>query len=449
MPESIKIKARRQEFAIKNNAPMRQPDSGQASKEVGPMHTKFEGSFHTDRVQRILAVDDEPYILNAIRRLFRDQPVRLETAESGEEALSVMAAYVPDLVILDITMPGIDGYEVCRRIKSDTDLNRTMVLMLSAHNRLDDRLNGYRIAADDYLTKPYEPEELKAKVDVLLRLKCARDKLEWLNSQLEAEVHRQANALMRKEKQAIIGQMIQGIVHNLRGPLMVIDGNRSIAELLVQSLMQEESREPQSIQTRQHLKKCLDKISEGTQRTATLINNLLAAGGRDDGDGKVDVNLNDVIRREADFLTHDLAEKHGIRVHTDLANHLPMVKGHDTDFSQIVYNLIKNAADAMAYSETRDLTITTQHDPGGTITLRFSDTGCGIAAEALDKIFDPFFSTKSRRQEGTTDHSTGTGIGLYFCSQLVKSYGGDISVESQSGQGTIFTITLPTEDRSV
>ena len=402
------------------------------------------GSAEKQRM-KILCVDDEPSHLKAVRRLFKNYPGELMFAASGREALDIVCESDPDLVILDINMPGMDGFEVCRQIKSNPDKNTTMVLMVSGRVELEDRLTGYRAAADDYLTKPYDPSELIAKADVLLRLKAARDDLALLNRQLEEEVRRQAVALMRKERQALIGRMVQGIAHNMRGPLTVIDGNLSIAGLLMNKLTAERGLAPNIVKTHEGLKNCLDKIDQGSRRAAKLICDLVDSG-RSDGNAKVALNLNDLLRRETDFLKADPSAGHDITIRLDLAQTLPDIRGFETDFSQIVYNMVKNAADAMVRSEQRTLTITSRVSGNGDIELVFADTGSGIAPENLEKIFEPFFSTKSTQPTG--DNPAGSGIGLYYCKRIAEAYDGDISVKSTSGQGTAFSIVLPPSNRS-
>lgn len=128
-------------------------------------------------MSRIFVVDDDKIALKVIRRIFMDQDYEMEMAQSGQEAVERIPRFKPDLVILDVTMPGMSGYEVCRQLKSNEQTAGTMVLLLSGRIDLEDRLKGYEMLADDYLTKPYEPPELLAKVKILLRLKTTRDEI--------------------------------------------------------------------------------------------------------------------------------------------------------------------------------------------------------------------------------------------------------------------------------
>lgn len=145
----------------------------------------------------ILVVDDEKPNLKAIERLFFESDYQLLFAQNGEEALKIVKETRLSLVILDIMMPGISGLEVCSRIK-EMDPN-IMVLMLSARARLDDRLKGYGANADDYLVKPYNPDELTAKVSILIRLYNAQKALQEMNQTLENKVQKRTEALIAQD----------------------------------------------------------------------------------------------------------------------------------------------------------------------------------------------------------------------------------------------------------
>lgn len=136
----------------------------------------------------ILLVDDEQKNLNALVRIFMDTAYDLVIASNGEEALKKVEQYTPSLVILDIMMPGMDGIKVCSRIKAMNE--NIMVLMLSAKATLEDRMKGYAVQADDYIVKPYNPDELIAKVNIIIRLFNAKKALADLNSDLEATVRK-------------------------------------------------------------------------------------------------------------------------------------------------------------------------------------------------------------------------------------------------------------------
>jgi signal transduction histidine kinase len=394
-------------------------------------------------MNRILAVDDEQYNLNAIRRQFADLDCVMEFALNGEKALEMLPDFKPDLVILDIMMPGIDGYEVCRRLKSDEKTKGIMVLLLSAKGTIGDRLSGYGVKADDYIIKPYDPKELKAKAKILLRLKNAQDNLLKVNQNLEKLVQERTRQLVKKERQAIIGLMVQGLVHNFKSPVMVIKLTAELMQEDIGEFIKSIEKEVEGLpEIRENIIERFDMLFKGMGQLELLINNLLAKGRQEANDDRQDLNLNDIIIKEFEFLDADFDMKSRIKKTLDLDPSIPAVSGLYSDFSQVVYNLVKNASDAMKNSSKKEIKVSSKHDKEN-IYLLFQDTGDGIAAENLDRILDPFFTTKPKEGSEKEGEPTGTGLGLHVCSQLMKPYGAKISVKSQPGKGTTFTIAVP------
>lgn len=394
---------------------------------------------------RILVVDDEISNLSAMKRIFARHDYVLEVAENGEEALANVPKFNPDLLILDIMMAGLDGYEVCRRLKSDSATAHIMILLVSGKGSLDDRLKGYGFGADDFIIKPYDPEELRAKVKILLRLKQAQDDLVVLNRSLEKLVENRTKELVKKERQAVVGQMVQGIVHNLRGPLMVVHGRTDIMSRIVRNLPEGAHTNFKGIED---IKRNLSALLEGVNRAELLVDVLLAKGRKEATIEENSLNLNEIIKHELHFLEADMFIRHEIKKRFQFDSTIPEILGIYSDFSQVVYNLTRNAADAMKESPLKELTIETSHDDEN-IYLTFEDTGPGIPAENLERIFDPFFSTKANKGESSEEELEGTGLGLYTSSQLIKAYGGEIRVESTPGGGAIFTVVIAKNQQSL
>lgn len=393
-------------------------------------------------MNRILVVDDEDNNLKAIKRLIHRDYI-LEFAQNGDEALRLIPDFNPDLILLDIMMPGIDGYEVCRRLKLDSKTSGTMVLLVSARSALEDRLRGYEVGADDYITRPYDPEELRAKARILLRLKNAQDELRTVNRDLEKLVEVKTRELVKKERQAIIGQMVQGIVHNLRGPVTVVHARAEIACETARKLLEISKDDPDNFRKlAEKVIHNLGRLLEAVDKTDLLIDSLLAKGRQEAAGERQRLNLNNIIAQEIKFLDADMDLKHGVKKYLGLDPSIPDLYGTYSDFSQVTYNLIKNASEAMKNLQKKELRISTRHDDEN-IYILFHDTGSGISSDDLEHIFTPFFTTKTGKDPNDAGEPTGTGLGLYTCSQLMKYYGGEISVQSKLGAGTTFTITIP------
>ncbi|MGV1101013.1 sensor histidine kinase [Thiovibrio sp. JS02] len=393
---------------------------------------------------RILVVDDEEYVRKAIERIFDDSGYELKFAEGGKKALALIDSFAPDLVLLDVMMPGMGGHEVCARLKANPKTAGIMVLFLSGKIEKNDRLSGYAVDADDYLTKPYEPEELKAKVKILLRLKKAQDDLLSTNRNLEKLVESKTRELVRKERQSLVGQMVQGIVHNIRSPLTAIGGMAKLASRKAAGVAREAGGQGDRrlVQFADNILEHLETINGAAQRIESIVNNLLAKSRCEAVLDKRGIDLNNLIRAEMDFLDADMTIKHAINKSFLLDPDLPEFYGSYSDFAQVFYNLVKNATDAMFHSPRKELTIATRHD-GEHLFVDVSDTGSGIAAEDLRNIFVPFFSTKPAKGEEKEGEPTGTGMGLYACAELMKTYGATLQVTSELGVGTTFTLTIP------
>ncbi len=384
-------------------------------------------------MKKILIVDDEPKNLNAVRRVFTDVDCRMRFAENGALALEAVVKDPPALVILDIMMPEMDGIEACRKIKAASP--ETMVLLLSALGELPDRMQGYAALADDYLSKPYDSGELLAKARILLRLHEARQKLAHLNQHLEAKVQERTEALIIREQQATASKMIQGIVHNLKGPLSGAFFSAQLSEReLEKAIETPEENPPDILRLRTHTR----TIKSALKKSFDLVESLLSVGGSNPGEKSQPLDMNDILQKEYRLLRPDMALQHRVDVYLDLAEKLPPLTGKPSDFSQVFYNLMKNACDAMAGSPKKQLHITTRQEEDH-LVVTFSDTGTGIDPDRIPNIFKPFYTTKTDQGQG----SSGTGLGLFISARLLEPYQGEIKVERRDPVGSIFHVRLP------
>jgi signal transduction histidine kinase len=389
------------------------------------------------KMKTLLLVDDEAKNLSALKRIFSDQAYELCFAANGEEALNQAKKHNPSVVIMDIMMPGMDGIEACSKIKER--LTNTMVLLLSAKSELEDRMKGYAVKADDYLSKPYDPDELIAKVNILMRLHTAQQELQSLNRDLEATVKQRTDELIARERQAIVGKMVTGIVHNLRGPLMVAVGSTQLNSLDFDDLLS--SPGPVDLKNSSiadRMKGNIAATHKAIEKASELVDTLLLRGETNPREKSRPIDLNELIQNEYRFLRSEIMLKHGIEVTLDLADDLPLISGKYTDFSQVFYNLVKNACEAMADSKEKQLSISSRYGSTG-IQLSFSDTGPGIGPEKINRIFDSFFSTKS----SDNADGSGSGLGLFVSSRLMAGYQAFISVQDKTTPGSKFSIMIP------
>lgn len=396
----------------------------------------------SDIKNRILVVDDEQMILKAVKRLLRKDGYRMKYALSGSEALDIAETFIPDLVILDIMMPGIDGYETCRRLKSEEKTAGAMVLLLSGKKTLDDRLKGYEAKADDFISKPFDPDELKAKIEILLRLKNTQEKLlleiaekkeaEALllqtNKDLKDAVSR-AEKLTREAQRAnqAKSQFLANMSHELHTPL---NGVLGLTQVLLESGIDEkQKRYVVSLEkSGQALLFALDNILDFSKLEANEL--LLETQVFNPG-----YLLEDVV----DIFQADLDAKN-IKMSCDVNTRgkFETISGDKKRFRQVLLNLLSNAV-KFTPSGTITVSLDLENTVADSVTLAamVTDTGPGIEDTLQSRIFEPFSQVDGSlaRKEG------GMGIGLSISRKLARLMGGDLRVESRAGHGSTFVFT--------
>jgi len=280
-----------------------------------------------EQKNKILIVDDASSVLIAIKEILAPEYI-VKTASSGEEALDTLKQFHADLILLDVVMTGINGYEVCRRIRSDHSFAFTKIIMVSSRVLLEERLKGYEAGADDYLGKPFKAEEMLAKVRVFLRLKAVEDELKTVNDQLNEQVQLRTEQLLNAEKLAAVGRYAAGIVHNLNNPLQSIMGN---AEIL--AMKHPDNRNIMSLRkAAAHMKKIISTILSTSYMESTEEYGV--------------IDLNEVLANQIELLEANRFFKHQVQTVENLTP-LPPYRGIYVHFSQSLGNLIKNAVESM------------------------------------------------------------------------------------------------------
>lgn len=374
--------------------------------------------------KKILVVDDSKAIVGVINEILRKK-YNVRTAYCGEEALDIMSYFVPDLILLDVVMPGIDGYDVCRKIKSDNKFEDVKIIIVSGETQLKNRLKGFEAGADDYITKPVEIMELLAKVKVFLRLKDCEDQLKYINDNLNKQVSMRSSQLIESEKLAAIGQHTAGIVHNLNNPLQALMG---CADLLRMDYPDNEH---------------IHLLMTAAETIKDIIMTILVSSRKTKSQNIVGIDFNKIVTDQVEIMKANQFFKNNIGKKLRLQT-LPIYKGIYSHFSQSLGNLIKNAVEAMYDSEVRVLEVSTSSDDE-MIYISISDTGYGIKEEDMERIFHPFYTTKPLL--ATNGRPAGTGLGLASAREMIESYKGKITVESKPGKGSMFRVCLPIKEK--
>ncbi|MBN1841253.1 MAG: response regulator [Deltaproteobacteria bacterium] len=350
-----------------------------------------------EKKSRILIVDDAVDAVELLKKRLRFEGYDTAEAYDGEEALKHVAEYNPDLIILDVMMPKLDGYEVCQRLKSNENTKYIPILMLTAKSEIEDKVKGLDIGADHYLAKPFNYKELSARVRSLVAVKAAREKL------------------VEEEKSKALERMMEEVEHEIRNPLTSIGG---FARRVYNRLPQGDPN-----------KKYMEMIINDVARLEDMIKELLELETTAISYREL-TNINDVIMEALKSFEQELEDR-GIEARTELGDNLPLISIDQEQMKMALANLVENSIEAMQ-DKLKILKITSRISDGR-MEIQVSDTGKGIPKDKIKNIFDPFFTSKTR----------GPGVGLTFTLKIIQEYRGTVSVESEPGKGTIFTIRLP------
>ncbi len=402
---------------------------------------------------RLLIVDD---LVASARLLFHifsaDHAVCI--AASGEEALALCAEQLPDLILLDVKMPGMDGHEVFRRLKSDPLTCDIPVIFVTARNDPSEETLGLQLGAVDFISKPVNAAIVRARVRTHLLLRNTLAQVKTLNEQLEKRVdertaelestlqrlHESQENLVRSEAKATLSTLVASVSHELGTPIgnSVIAASTLSDQAIEFQVMVETGalRRSKFMAFLASLGQSTDLIQQNLRRANELLRNFRQVAADQASEQRREFDLAAVVREIIHTLTPTLkGQPHRIDM---LIPPGILMDSQPGPLGQIVINLINNAY-LHAFENRRDGVLTFSADvQGKLIHIRIADNGVGIPTDHLDQLFLPFFSTKIGQG--------GTGLGMAIVQNLVtKTLGGRITVASTVGQGTCFDIFLPRE----
>lgn len=349
---------------------------------------------------KILLVDDNATNIAILEEVLSEK-YHLKTACSGEQTLPLLEEFRPDLVLLDIMMPGIDGYETCRRIRENPSFKYVKIIMVSAKAMVSERIAGYQSGADDYITKPFDEEELMAKVNVHLRLKSVEE-VDQLKS----------NLLML-------------LSHETRTPL-----NGILQPLEI--LMSDNALDPEI------RKMCLESMTRSAERLRLLLEKVIKLCALKAGKWDLKfqtVDLCDVVKKSADELAA-LASERNVRIDQEL--HKAVTKADANEVKFVVSALLDNAIRFSAPGGRVRLGVFAENNH---INLMVNDQGDGIDPGLVGRVFEEF------NDPDVDHHSDGNRLSLAIACEVAIAHQGTIKVTSQRGAGTTFTVHLPLLER--
>ena len=362
-------------------------------------------------VVSILMVDDNPVNLQVLNSMLKQSGWRPRPVTSGQLGLQAARNEPPDLVLLDVNMPEMNGYEVCEQLKADTRLAGIPVIFVSALGETMDKVRGFAVGGVDYITKPFQLDEVRARVTAHLELRRQRREL-------------QASYDKLRESERLRDSLVHMIVHDLRSPLTAISAYLQ--------LFGQEAKEKLGAETQEDIASAM----HATRNMVRMINGILDVSKMEAQMMKLDLRECDLVQVVGQSLD-DLESLVGAR---RLAFERPAaparVLADQEIVSRIVQNLLANALRfTPADGEIRvGVVVEAEH-----VRVFVADTGPGIPPDFRESIFDKFVQL-----DGSALHrNRTTGLGLAFCKLAVEAHGGRIGVDSELGKGSSFWFTLP------
>ena len=422
---------------------------------------------------KILIVDDNPTNLKVLSDALRDQGWTMLVATDGESAIEQVNYALPDLILLDVMMPGIDGFETCRQLKANPRTQRLPIIFMTALSDTVDKVKGLELGAVDYITKPFQHEEVLARIKLHLNLFYLNTRLEQRvlerTQELEGSLNQLQTAqlqLIQSEKMSVLGQLVAGIGHEINNPIGCIDGNIKHAVSYIQdllgliSLYQEiyPTPDPQiTIRAEKievdYLTEDLPKLLNSMQTSSSRIQEIsrsLRSFARSDDHAKEQVQIHDGLESTLMILKHRLNANNirpEIQVLKSLGN-IPTVEAYAGPINQVFMNVIANAIDAIDeyYDQPNHLPnytgqieiVTSTNDDRNKVYFTIRDNGVGVPESIRERIFEQSFTTKPIGR--------GTGLGLAISQQIiVDKHHGTLDCISVQGKGSEFRICLPVE----
>lgn len=410
----------------------------------------------------IMVVDDTPANLHLLEDMLGKQGYDVRPLPRGALALRAAANDPPDLILLDIMMPDMNGYQVCEKLKQDEKLKEIPVIFISARSETLNKVKAFSVGGIDYVSKPFQFEEVLARVETHLKLRRYHVELELRNKRLNqtlADLKDAQSQLVQSEKMVSLGMLTAGIAHEINNPVNYINASAKALKMKLRSVLELlehiELIDPQdagqgmerilafkaAINTtalRSAINELTTNISSGAERTAEIIRGLRTFSRLDEEDLKtadIHENIDSTL-----ILLHN-QYKNSIIILKEYGD-IPCIECYPGKLNQMFMNILKNAIDAIKEKRIktdnesiRIKTSVTGHAKDRFVSIEITDTGPGMTEKVRARLFEPFFTTKAVGK--------GTGLGLSITKRIIHDHNGSVEIESKPDQGASFKILIP------
>jgi signal transduction histidine kinase len=411
----------------------------------------------------VLIVDDTPANLDVIREALEQAGFEVAIATSGERALQQVQRELPDVILMDVMMPGIDGFETCQQLKANSQTAAIPVIFMTALTEVDHKVRALAMGAVDYVTKPFQTQEVIARVRTHLQLYRFTQQLEVRVAEATQELRTAHLQVVQSDKMSTLGNLIAGVAHEINNPISFLNGSIEHANQYVRGILQHlqlyQQAYPQPGETIQNhaesielefviadVGKILQSMATATDRITQLSESLRTFARADNTFMPADLQAglaSTLLLLKYRLMANEYRAE--IKVQQDYAA-LPLVPCALGQLNQVFMNILANAIDAIDENSQQQpknaerpwqITIRTWVEANW-VKIAIADNGPGMPAAVQAQIFDHLFTTKPVGK--------GTGLGLAIARQIVETaHHGQLSVESILGEGTEFIIALPLE----
>ncbi len=374
----------------------------------------------------IIIVDDLPDNLDVLGKVLKEEGFNVRAFIRGSAALKSAVQAPPDLFLIDIIMPEMDGYELCGKLKNNENTSDIPVIFLSSLDNINEKLKAFEAGGIDYITKPYQFSEVLVRIRTHIKLRKLQVELKTLNRQLDTRVKERTQELEDrnrelKEAVKVKSDFLANINHELRTPLNGVSGMLSVLQTMDISVSE---------------RYFLDMAVISAEHLSSIVQDILKYSEIDSGRLKLfskPVDIRKLIQNTSNLYRSRAAEK-GIEI---IISSGAMSKTFIGDCTRIVEIIEKLLSNAIKFSESGNIEIYFEVDQD--LTLSISDSGIGIHPDKLTEIFQPF----QQLEDPYTKKYEGVGIGLPIIKSLLNLMDGEISVKTEIGKGSVFTIKIP------